>query len=144
MNYTKYYFNQLLTTLIVLSSNSEMQLKAYGIGNVEEELAIDLDYLIKDYKEAFLEEDYLNSAQVKLIEKLNNVFDIKSEDNDTDFWIGIEFHQDWELIRSQSKTILQELGKENLTLDINVKNKYSFFRKKIISQNIQINLINRV
>lgn len=43
MDYLKYNFDEFLKTLVILSLDPEEQVEAYGIGNTEEEIAIDLE-----------------------------------------------------------------------------------------------------
>lgn len=124
MDYTKYHYEELVKLLVVLSSDAETQLKACGIGNAEDELAIDLETYFTENKEQLVNESHLSPEVASDIEELDRFFEARSGNDDDGFWTGIETHGDWNKIRDIAGAILKRMGKDKLSVDIQVENKY--------------------
>ena len=144
MDFIKYHYEELLKLLIIISSEPEVQLEAYGIGNAEEEMAIDLDFHFNEQKTQFIEEGFISISDARAISEIDLFFEERSNDSYEfyeSFWCELETHSDWIVLRKMASRVLMEMDKGGLTIKINVKNETSWFSKNIISQQITIELV---
>lgn len=141
MKYLKKHYQQTLKLLVLLSSPATLQREAHGIGHAEEELAIDLEFHFTEHKKNMMQTELLNAEQLNLIEEIEHILTQKSSDQDETFWHGLEGHPDWQTIRVLASTALIALGKENLTIKVNVSTTTSWFSKNVTSQEIDVIVI---
>ena len=141
MDYIKYHYEELLKLLIIISSEPEVQLEAHGIGNAEEEMAIDLEFHFNEYKTQLIENGFLSTSDVQAISEIDAFFEARSNDSYESFWCELETHSDWVTLRHMASNVLDRMGKGNLSIKINVKNETSWFSKNITSQQITIELV---
>lgn len=141
MNNLKYHYKELLKLLVVMSSESEVQLKAHGMGNAEEEMSIDLEYHFLEYKDQLVKKGLLSKEEEAGISKLEAFFDARRNDDNEDFWFELETHADWIEVRALAKDVLILMKKDHVTLDINVKTETSWFSQNVSTQEITIELV---
>ncbi|MCG7569375.1 hypothetical protein MHM89_05470 [Pseudoalteromonas sp. CNC9-20] len=143
MDYIKYHYEELLKLLIIISSEPKVQLEAYGIGNAEEEMAIDLEFHFNEHKTQLIENGLLTTDDVKAISEIDAFFEARSNDTHESFWGELETHPDWITLRKMASNALNKMGKGNLSIKINVKNETSWFSKNVTSQQITIELMSK-
>ena len=142
MDPIKYNFNETLKLLVILASEADKQTEAMGIGNTEEEIAIDFESHFKMNESIFIENGFLTEAQASELSEIDQFFEKRSNDQYEEFWLGIESHPDWVTLREMAKRCLAILDKENLNIEIETKNTVSKLTGNLVSQNIVVNLIN--
>ena len=143
MDHIKYHYEQTLTLLVIISSPVHIQLEAYGLGNVGEEMAMDLEFHFKDHGSHQIEGGFLTTKEAEAISKIDHFFEVRSGNDDEGFWSGLATHDDWKLLRTIAKDILVLMGKENLAVNINTENTIGWFSKKITHQRIEVKLVER-
>ena len=143
MDYTKHHYEETLKLLIVISSESNVQLEAHGIGNAEEEMAIDLAFHFTDHKESLVNEGYFSVDEANAIEEINTFFESRNNELHESFWYELESHSDWAELRQLAKNILTKMGKDNLAIQVDVKNETSWFSKNVTSQQITVTLVDK-
>ena len=145
MDSLTYNITETLKLLVIIASEPEKQIEAMGIGNTEEEIAIDFESHFKWNEAAFIENGLISEAQALKLSEIDSFFEIRSGDefkNYQDFWVGIDSHKDWLVLRKMAKRCLAILDKANLGIIVETKNTVSKTSgKNIVSQNIMINLI---
>lgn len=135
-------FEQLITTLIALKSKPNVQREIYGIGNTEDEMAIEFDSYFTQIRNLLLKLDYIDDKADKKLVQLHEFLEFKSNQEDKSFWIELETHKDWDKIRTMAEQILLTMGKENLIVEVAHDNSYNS-RNEIISQITNTKLIER-
>lgn len=141
MDDTKYHYDELIKLLIILSLDSEVQLEAYGIGNVEDEIACDIETYFTLYKGKYLVEGYLDEKQLGSIEKIDKLITDYSKIPESKFWSHIETHEGWKSIRRLAKEALVLLGKEKAKIKVEVENTYGDTKDQTAVQRIKIEII---
>ena len=92
MDDIKYHFDETLKLLVILTLQPERQIEAFGIGNVEEEIAIDYEFHFMQHKDQFVKLGYINDEQACVLKEIDTFFENRSEKHYEGFWIGIENH----------------------------------------------------
>ena len=141
MDCIKYHYEELLKLLIIISSEPKVQLEAHGIGNAEEEMAIDLDFHFNEHKIQLIENGFLSTSDTVAISEIDAFFEDRSNDSCESFWCELETHSDWVTLRQLARNVLNQMGKDDLDIKINVKNETSWFSKNITSQQITVELV---
>ena len=141
MDYIKYHYEELLKLLIIISSEPKVQLEAHGIGNAEEEMAIDLEFHFNEHKAELMKCELLSSSDVKAISEIDAFFESRSNDSNESFWCELETHHDWVTLRKMANDVLSKIGKDDLSIKVIVKNETSWFSKNITSQQITVELV---
>ncbi|MBO9492012.1 hypothetical protein J7384_16750 [Endozoicomonas sp. G2_1] len=144
MDYIKYHYEELLKLLIIISSEPTVQLEAHGIGNAEEEMAIDLAFHFNEYKTQLIETGLLSADDAQTISEIDAFFEARSNDVYESFWSELETHPDWVTLRKMASNVLDKMGKGNLSINIDVKNETSWFSKSVTSQQITIELVSKL
>lgn len=114
-------FDQLLITLIGLKSPYKKQREMYGIGHLEEELVDDFELNYTRNRKEFIKFDYLKEEEVLELDTIEQIFEEKTEENNPDFWEGINFHSEWEKIRLLAMRVLSLLNRSELEVIIKKK-----------------------
>jgi hypothetical protein len=143
MDYAKYHYEELLKLLIIISSQPKTQLEAHGIGNAEEEMAIDLEFHFTEHKGSLLDGGFITTEEAEAIAKIDAFFEERSNDEHELFWCELETHPDWVTLRTMAHDTLQLMHKDNFTIRVNTKNETSWFSKNITSQQITIDLVQK-
>ena len=141
MDYIKYHYEELLKLLIIISSEPQIQLEAHGIGNAEEEMAIDLEFHFNEHRTQLIESGFLSNNDAIAISEIDAFFEARSNESCESFWCKLETHSDWVTLRQMANSVLDKMGKADLSIKINVKNETSWFSKNITSQQITVELV---
>jgi len=141
MDYIKYHYDELLKLLIIISSEPKVQLEVHGIGNAEEEMAIDLEFHFNEYKTELVKNEFLSTNDVEAISEIDAFFETRSNASNESFWCELETHPDWVTLRQMANRVLSKMGKDDLSIKVIVKNETSWFSKNITSQQITVELV---
>jgi hypothetical protein len=141
MDNIKHHYEEILKLLIIIASPADIQLAAYGLGNVEEEIAFDLEFHFKDRGSYQIESGFLSFDEAEAISKIDQLFEARSGNDDDGFLLELQTHKDWRLLRTMAKEVLIFMGKENLAIDIKTENALDKFSHQIIYQRIKVDLI---
>lgn len=141
MIYSEHSFQEVLKLLVIIAAEPELQLKAHGIGNAEEEMAMDLDFHFSQNKDAFLDAGHINIEQCDAINAVLAFFKAKEENEDDPFWYELESNSDWIELRILANKALTALNKQHLNIEVKITENTSWFSKNVTSQQIEINLI---
>lgn len=113
-----YHFEETLKLLVILSSPSEVQYKAYQFINPEEEIANDLLFHFVEYHKEFIEHQLIEKETADEILKIDRIFSLQSPLPDNTFWTDIETAQAWQNRRHQAKAILFTSGEDRTRVEI--------------------------
>ena len=141
MDYINYHYDELLKLLVIISSEPTLQREAHGIGNAEEEMAIDLDFHFNEFKTQLLEEGLLSTTEADAIAQIDSFFEARNCESYESFWGELETHADWKTVREMAANVLTQMGKEDLSIKVNVVNETSWFSKNVTSQQITVELV---
>jgi hypothetical protein len=116
----KWHFDELIKTLITLSSSAQRQKEIMGFGAVADEMAMDFDSHYTSVKEQYLSRNILNSEHEKALDHLDEYLTNKSGDKDPDFWDDdlLDKNSDWNYVRENAMNILKLLHKDHLEIKI--------------------------
>lgn len=121
----QYHFDELLKTLIILSSPAEKQKYIMGFGNVGEDMLVDFDsHFNGDMGNHYVETGLLSVNQVKKLEEYDRFIDKKCKGQTTDVFTNFDELKNnsiWEEIRTETDILLKYLTKDKM--DIEVKRK---------------------
>lgn len=141
MDYINYHYEELLKLLVIISSKPALQLEAHGIGNAEEEMAIDLDFHFNEFKTQLLEKGLLTATEADAIAEIDSFFEARNCESYESFWCELETHADWNTVREMAAKVLAQMGKDDLSIKVNVVNETSWFSKNVTSQQITVELV---
>ncbi len=141
MIYSQNHFREVLKLLVIIAAEPELQLKAYGIGNAEEEMAMDLDFHFTQNRQALIESNDIDESQALAVDKVLQFFKDREDDYDNPFWFELESHPDWVSLRAQAMNALALMNKQHLKVEISVSQNTSWFSKNVTTEQIEINLI---
>ena len=141
MDHINYHYDELLKLLIIMASDPNIQLEAYGLGNAEEEMAIDLESHFAEHRNELVKCGYLSSSEANAISEIDCFLEIRSNPENEPFWRTLETHPDWVVVRKMASDTLNQMGKEDLTVTIEVKNKRKNWSRKILAQQVKIELV---
>lgn len=111
-------FNELIKTLIALSSAANRQRAIYGEAPPGDEMAEDFNSYFTRNKSLLLDKGLIDQEAFDLLGTLARFMDVKSAENDLEFWDDLEQHKDWEMIRELARLCLVKLGKEKYRLQV--------------------------
>lgn len=137
-----YQFDELVKTLIALSSNSEKQKHIYGIGVAGDEMAEDFYSYYTLMRSTYLKFELIDEVQASLLDKFDESLTKKSGSKHVDFWMDTG-HDAWEEIRRDSSEILQLLNKSHLDLVVEHDNEWTEDGRKIVAQKTTATLIDK-
>lgn len=144
-NLSKWHFDELIKTLITLSSPVDRQFEICGIGNPNSEMVEDFVWHYIDLKDELIIKLILTEPQSSMLDKITFLINKHSGKPDDDFWNpdNLKSHADWIAIRQIAKDSLGLLGKDNLQLIVVTTNKYDKSDKgeKLVIQYQKIDLI---
>lgn len=143
MDYINYHYEELLKLLIIISAEPKVQLEAHGIGNAEEEMAIDLEFHFNEHKDALAKSELLSASDIKSISEIDDFFSSRNNESNESFWCELETHSDWVTLRQMASDVLNHMGKSDLTVKIIEKSETSWFSKNITTQQIIIELVSK-
>jgi len=116
-----YKFDELLKTLITLSSPAERQIEICGIGCPGDEMANDFDSYYTHCRKLYAEQGLMAPTQFEAMDDLDRYLESRSGQNYSGFWedtASLFSHPDWEEIRSLARSCLRSLGKSHLDLEV--------------------------
>jgi len=145
-NLIKWHFDELLKTLITLSSPADRQAEIMGFGNANSEMVEDFVWHYIETKDDLTTELILIEPQTIVLDNITKLIDKHSGKPEDNFWNPeqLKTHSDWTTIRKIATEVLILLGKDNLQLKIETTNEYDKSDKgeKLIIQRQKIYLIN--
>ena len=142
VNLAYFKFSELIKTLIIISSKAEKQIEYIGIGAVADEMAIDFDTYYTRSVQLYIEYNLINSYQKEKLDELDSYFEIRSGNNNPDFWndCKLDINPEWETARQKAQEILILSGKENLEIEYDRKEEYNK-NDKLIMQWTKMRLV---
>ncbi len=123
----KYFYDELIMTLITLSLPADEQQYMVGIGCIGDEILEDFDNFYRLRREFFIEKKLFNEEQLKLLDEFN-VFLDKYNGHDQDFYWNIEELRNnplWEELRHESKKVLTEVFHKKYKIELQRKHENS-------------------
>ena len=143
VNLTYFKFSELIKTLIIISSKAEKQIEYIGIGVAADEMAIDFDTYYTRSVQLYIEYNLINSYQKEKLDELDSYFEIRSGNNNLDFWndCKLDINPEWETARQKAREILTLLRKENLGIEYDRKEEYDK-NDKLTAQYTKTRLVN--
>lgn len=118
----QYHFDELLKTLIILSSPAEKQKYIMGFGNVGEDMLVDFDSHFNGVMaNHYVETGFLSINEVKRLEEYDSFLDKKCNGQTTDVFINFDELKNnlvWKEIRTETFKLLKYLTKDNLDIEV--------------------------
>ncbi len=96
-------FDELIKTLIVLSSSADQQKYICGSGCPGDDMASDFDTNYTHTRHLYIEHNLLTPKQLDLLDNLDRYLENRSGQWNAEFWQNpdlLSSHADWEVIRS--------------------------------------------
>ncbi len=112
-------FEELVKTLLTLSSPAEKQREICGISCPGDDMANDFDSYYTLCKSQYIDRGYLTSLQIEALDKLDKFLEDRSGQQYEEFWCNstsLDQHKDWETIRELAKNCLDVLGKTDFDI----------------------------
>ena len=134
----QYHFEELIKTLITLSSSADRQIYIIGMGHTGVEMVNDFDAYYRDFINHYLELGFLTLEQSKSLNKFNEYLDgICNSQSDGFFYDRLEVKTNviWEEIRTESKKLLMILNKDHLDIEVirEIKDNIEITKMKLIN-----------
>ncbi|KOR90383.1 hypothetical protein [Paenibacillus solani] len=119
--FIQYHFEELIKTIITLSSPADRQIYIIDIGHTGDEMVIDFDTHYKDLLVYYLNTGLLTSEQAKSLKRYDDFLNQKCAGQPVEFFLDrleLKTNNIWEEIRNESKKLLKTLDKEDLVLEV--------------------------
>ncbi|WP_298420509.1 hypothetical protein [uncultured Kordia sp.] len=118
-------FEELVKTLIAMSSSFERQKEIYGFGATADEMLMDFYSHYTLNKVKFLERKFITNESKKLLDDIDSLTDSWSDEKEEDFWFEMEnYEEDWNVLRGKAKLALVKLGKDKCTVEVKHENNF--------------------
>jgi hypothetical protein len=128
----KYFYEELIMSLITMSLPAEEQRHMIGIGCVGDEIFEDFSNFYVERRQFYIDNNVLNNEQIEMLDEFDRFLD-KYDGHDEDFYWNIEQLKNnplWEELRIQAKTVISHVfGKK---YRINIEREDEFFDGKLI------------
>lgn len=120
-NIVLYHFDELIKTLITLSSSAEKQKYIMGYGHVGDEMIIDFDSHFIGMANHYVETGLLTDNEIKKLEEYDRFLSEKCNREEVDFFTDIDELKNnslWEEFRTETSKLLKSLNKDNLDIEV--------------------------
>lgn len=124
-------FAELIKSLVTLSESAGRQMEIIGIGATCDEMALDFDNYFTLEFETYFNNGLLTVGQISMLKDLDAYFDERSGDKSPDFWDDflLETNPEWEVVRLKARSILADIGMQDLTLEFDREEQYEMTDK---------------
>ncbi|HHY72089.1 MAG TPA: hypothetical protein GX497_02450 [Bacillus bacterium] len=118
----QYHFDELLKTLIILSSPAEKQKDIMGFGNVGEDMLVDFESHFNGViANHYVETGFLSANEIKKLEEYDRFLDKKCNGQVIEVFTNFDKLKNnsvWEEIRTETFKLLKYISKDNLDIEI--------------------------
>lgn len=121
----KFHFNRLFKTLLILSSQAEIQIKELGLHGIPVDFSVNIDCHYVEHRDRFIQSGLLSIDQMESIEKIKVFMLSRSCKDEKDvnyaFWMentSLEDNPDWEELRSFLTTDINVTTKQNILIPL--------------------------
>lgn len=124
-------FAELIKSLVTLSESTGRQMEIIGIGATCDEMALDFDNYFTLEFETYFNNGLLTVGQISMLKDLDAYLDERSGDKSPDFWDDflLETNPEWEVVRLKARSILADIGMQDLTLEFDREEQYEMTDK---------------
>jgi len=124
-------FAELIKSLVTLSESAGRQMEIIGIGATCDEMALDFDNYFTLEFETYFNNGLLTVGQISMLKDLDAYLDKRSGDKSPDFWDDfiLETNPEWEEVRLKARSILVDIGMQDLTLEFDREEQYEMTDK---------------
>lgn len=141
-------FAELIKSLVTLSESAGRQVEIIGIGATCDEMALDFDNYFTLEFETYFNNGLLTVGQISMLKDLDAYLDERSGDKSPDFWDDflLETNPEWEVVRLKARSILADIGMQDLTLVFDREEQYEMTdkEKKITMQLTKTRLVRQL
>lgn len=141
-------FAELIKSLVTLSESAGRQMEIIGIGATCDEMALDFDNYFTLEFETYFNNGLLTVGQISMLKDLDAYLDKRSGDKSPDFWDDfiLETNPEWEEVRLKARSILVDIGMQDLTLVFDREEQYEMTdkEKKITMQLTKTRLVRQL
>jgi hypothetical protein len=117
----QYHFEELIKTIITLSSPAERQIFIIGIGHTGDEMVIDFDTHYKEHIDHYLSTGLLTLEHANSLKQYDDFLSERCAGQPVEFFLDqleLKTNSIWAEIRIESKKLLKALNKEHLGLEV--------------------------
>ncbi|WP_172256710.1 hypothetical protein [Saccharibacillus deserti] len=142
----QYHYEELIKTLITLSSPSYKQIEIMGYGCIGDEMLMEFEWHYRDQKAGLHASNLFNGKALDCLNRYSEFLQESIKDQESNFFCDpneLSNNLMWEKIRTESKTLLSELGMEELDIvfEREVKTEQDRKGKKLIIESIKTKII---
>ncbi len=132
----KYYYEELIMSLITMSLPAEKQKEMVGIGCFGDEILEEFDNFYCTRRQAYINCEVFDERQLQILDEFNRYLD-KFNGHNTDFYWDFEELKNnplWEELREESKKIIKNIyGKRyRIELQRTYRNGIEYTKRKLI------------
>lgn len=122
----KYYYEELIMSLITMSLPAEKQKEMVGYGCIGDEILEDFDNFYCMRRQLYIDCDVFSKRQLQILDEFNKYLE-KYNGHDEDFYWDIEELKNsplWEELRTESKKIIVNVFGKNYRIELQREHRY--------------------
>ncbi|MDG0876187.1 hypothetical protein L5D93_28755 [Paenibacillus thiaminolyticus] len=120
-SFITYYHEELIMTLIIISSDAEKQIEIMGFGNVGDDMMIDFETYYSNYREVYIATSRFNQDEIVLLDEIDEYLSDFTRNNSSELFIDqdeLVNNPKWEMTRQKASELLGRLNMNHLSIRI--------------------------
>ncbi|MGE5329840.1 MAG: hypothetical protein ACM3UU_12100 [Ignavibacteriales bacterium] len=121
----KYYYEELIMSLITMSLPAEEQKDIIGIGCLGDEMLNDFDDFYRMRRQTYIDNKVFDGRQLKILDEFNEFLDKFNGQNEDFYWDIEELKNNplWAALREEAKKVVTNVFGKNYKIEIQRENK---------------------